>query len=273
MLNVLFFNATLFFYFLGTALFLVTLWLDQGKKRESTNRLSGFLKLAVIVTAAGFICHTAALAIRLKEGGYIPLTNLHEAVSFFSWAIVLIFFWVEFKTHLYILGSFILPLAFLSLISASALPDDIPEISPAIINALLGIHTTLSVLGIVAFTIAFIAGIMYLLQEKFLKSKQLNALYDRLPALDMLDQWNKKAILFGFPLLTLGIISGALWAQYALGSFWGDNNSKQALAVGIWFFYLLVLHGRITVGWRAKKAARLAIIGFVGVIFIFFTLA
>lgn len=273
MQNVLFFKATLLFYFLGTALFLLNLYLDQRIEGEGSGQLSWFQKFAVVITGTGFIFHTVALAIRLKEGGYIPLTNLQEAMSFFSWAIVLIFFWVEFRYHLYILGSFVLPLAFLSLISASALPNDIPTLNPTLSNTWLGIHTILSVLGVVAFTIAFIAGIMYLLQENFLKSKQLNTLYHRLPALGLLDQWNKKAILFGFPLLTLGIISGALWAQYAHGSLWAADNSKQALSLGIWFFYLLVLHGRINVGWRAKKAARLAIIGFVGVIFIFITLA
>lgn len=270
--NTLFFKATLLFYFLGTALFLLNLW-DNRTDRNDSERSSWPQKFALFATGAGFVCHTIALGIRLKEDAYIPLANLQEAVSFFSWAIVLAFFWVEIKYHLYILGSFILPLAFLSLISVSALPSEVTALNPTLSNAWFGIHTILSVLGIVAFTIAFIAGIVYLIQDRFLKSKRLNTLYSRLPSLDMLDQWNKQAILLGFPLLTLGIISGALWSQYSQGMLWGSNNSKQALSLGIWFFYLLVLHGRINVGWRAKKAAHLAIIGFIGVIFIFVTLA
>lgn len=276
MLNVFFFKVTLFFYFFGTAFFLFNLWDRKGERgvpAEPSGVTVWSQRLAVFVTGAGFVSHSIALAIRLKEGGYIPLTNLHEAISFFSWAIVLAFFVVEFKYHVYVLGSFVLPLAFLSLMSAAALPDETPVLDPTLKSAWLGIHTTLSILGIVAFAIAFIAGIMYLLQEKFLKSKQFNSLYYKLPPLDLLDQWNQKAILLGFPLLTLGIISGALWAQYNFGSFWTSNNPKQALSLTAWFFYLLVLHGRITIGWRAKKAAHLAIIGFVGVIFIFVTLA
>lgn len=276
MLNVLFFKATLLFYFFGTALFLFNLW-DRKGERGAPHRGLGprlwILKLAVLVTGAGFTAHTLALVVRIREAGYIPFTNLHEAISFFSWAIVLVFFLVEFRYRIDVLGSFILPLAFLSLVSAAALPDQTPTLDPTLKSAWLGIHTTLSLLGIVAFAVAFIAGIMYLLQESFLKSKQFNALYYKLPSLDLLDEWNQKAILLGFPLLTLGIISGALWAQYTFGSFWASNNSKQALSLGTWFFYLIVLHGRITIGWRAKKAAHLAIIGFVGVIFIFITLA
>lgn len=276
MVNVVFFKATLFFYFLGTAFFLFNLWDKKGEKEGSGSRQlqpAWSQRLAVLTTGAGFLCHTLALGIRIKEAGQFPITNLHEAISFFSWAIVLAFFIVEFQYHVYVLGSFVLPLAFLSLMSAAALPAEIRAIDPALNSAWLGIHTLLSLLGIVAFAIAFIAGIMYLLQESFLKSKQFNSLYYKLPPLDLLDQWNQKAILLGFPLLTLGIIVGALWAHYTFGSFWTSNNPKQALSLGTWFFYLLVLHGRITIGWRAKKAANLAIIGFVGVIFIFLTLA
>ncbi len=288
MLNVLFFKVTLLFYFLGTTFFLFNLWGRKGERlpknplfgNSETDPTAGSFanaswsqKLAVVLTGAGFIFHTLALVTRIREAGYIPFTNLHEAISFFSWAIVLAFFLVEFRYGIDVLGSFVLPLAFLSLVSAAALPNEVRTLDPTLKTIWFGIHTTLSLLGIVAFAIAFIAGIMYLLQESFLKSKQFSPLYYKLPSLDLLDEWNKKAILLGFPLLTLGIISGALWAQYSIGSFWIQNNPKQALSLGTWLFYLMVLHGRITIGWRAKKAAHLAIIGFVGVVFIFVTLA
>jgi len=283
---IFFFRITLFFYFLGCTLFLLNLWdrrsihptdpnapdvgLDPSMYVVSSPLLPVSQKLAFLATGIGFLCHTAALLIRIQAE--VPFSNLKEAISFFSWAIVLVFFLVELRYRVYVMGSFILPLAFLSLISAAALPYNTPTIVPTLKGALLGLHTTLSLLGIVAFAIAAIVGIMYLLQERFLKSKQLNALYDKLPSLSLLDQWNRVALLCGFPLLTLGMITGALWSQYALGSFWSSNNPKQVLSIGAWFFYFILLHGRITVGWRARRTARLAIIGFVGVIFIFVTL-
>ncbi len=274
MTHILFFKLTLLCYFLGTGFFLYNLWDKKGASPASpTGPLFLSQKLAMAVTGGGFLCHTLALAGRMREAGYVPFTSPHEAISFASWAMVLVFFLVEFRYRIHILGSFILPLAFLSLISASALPDEQRALDATLRNAWLGIHTTLSLLGIVAFAISAVFGIMYLLQERFLKSKQFNSLYYKLPSLDLLDQWNQKTILMGFPLLTLGIIFGALWAQYTLSSFWSSNNSKQAFALGTWFFYLIVLHGRVTIGWRARKAAHLAIIGFVGVIFIFVSLA
>jgi cytochrome c-type biogenesis protein CcsB len=115
---------------------------------------------------------------------------------------------------------------------------------------------------------AFVMGVMYLIQERLLKSKRFNSLYYKLPSLDLLDDLNRKAVYLGFPLLTLGIITGALWGKYAWGSYW-NWDPKQTLTLITWFFYLVVLHGRLTVGWRAKKAAYLAIIGFLGVVFAF----
>jgi len=269
MSQIIFFRTTLFFYFLGCILFLLNLW-DKKTAEEKPAALPISQRVAFIVTGAGFLCHTTALFIQLQSG--VPFGSLKEAISFFAWAIVLIFFWVELRYRVYVMGSLILPMAFLSLLSAATLPDNSHPIDPMLKGTLLGIHTTLSLLGIVAFAIAAVSGIMYLVQEGFLKSKQFGPLYHKLPALNLLDQWNKTALFWGIPLLTLGIISGALWSQYAFGSFWSSNSPKQLFSLSAWFFYLIVLQGRVTSGWRARRAALLSIIGFVGIIFIFATL-
>ncbi len=266
--QIIFFRTSLIFYFLGCLLFLLNLWDKKGTGEQSSG-LPISQRIAFAVTGVGFLCHTIALGLQLQLG--IPFSSPKEAISFFSWAIVLIFFWVELKYRVYVMGSLILPMAFLSLISAATLPLDAHPIDPTLKGTLLGIHTTLSLLGIVAFAIAAVSGMMYLTQEGFLKSKQFGALYHKLPSLDLLDQWNKTALFWGIPLLTLGIISGALWSQYAFGFFWSANSPKQVLAISAWFFYLIVLQGRATLGLRARRAALLSIIGFVGIIFIFTT--
>ena len=259
MLDTLFFKATLFFYFSGTLCFLVTL---------TRRRAPLIQKLSLWLTGFGFAFHTLALLTRLKETGYLPLTNLHEAISFFSWGTVLVFLLVEYRYRIHVLGSFVLPLALIFLASAAALPNQEHSLDPVLRNVWVTIHTTLSLLGIIAFALAFVAGLMYLIEERLLKSKQFNALYHKLPSLEILDQLNQRAILFGFPLLTLGILTGALSAEHAWGSYW-NWDPKQTLTLATWLFYLVVLHGRITVGWRAKKGAYLAVIGFVCVIFTF----
>ncbi|HZC68122.1 MAG TPA: cytochrome c biogenesis protein CcsA [Nitrospirales bacterium] len=253
-MNVLFFEVTLLFYFLGTTLFLVQL----------AGRWEGIWMPSFGVAGIGFFFHTLALVSRMIEGGHIPLTSMHEALSFFSWALVLFFLVVELRYRVHILGSFILPMAFISLISAAALPKEIRALEPIFRNVWM--HVTFSLLGTVAFAVAFVAGLMYLIQEHMLKSKHLDGLYRKLPALDFLDELNGKAISFGFPLLTLGIITGALFAEFARGSFL-NWNAEQIGALGTWLFYLIVLLGRVTVGWRAKKAAYLTVVGFAGVVF------
>lgn len=255
-MTALFFTTTLVLYFVGTVFFLAYLL----RRSESLSNLS------LAVAGIGFLTHTVALVSRMVVVGHVPVTSFHEAMSFFSWALVLVFLLVELRHHIHVLGSFILPLALISLLSAAALPKEIPTLEPVLKTV--WIHVSLSVLGTVAFAVAFVAGLMYLIQEGLLKSKRFNVLYAKLPPLDFLDRLNQQSIVVGFPLLTLGIITGAVSAEFTRGTFlsW---NPEQTWAIITWVFYFVVLLGRLTVGWRAKRAAYLTIIGFAGVVLTF----
>lgn len=258
MLNIIFFKIAIVVYFFGTASFLYYL----VSRNESPKRYS------FAITGLGFLFHTAALITRSIEASYIPVTSLHEAMSFFSWVLVLAFLLIEYKYRVYVLGSFVIPLTFISLISSAALPMDIKKLDPALQSSWLGIHTILAVMGATAFSISFLAGLMYLMQDKFLKSKSFNILYYKLPSLDLLDDLNYRAISFGFPLLTLGILTGSIWAEYAWGTYW-SWDPKQTWSLIVWLFYAALLHVRLTAGWQGKKAAYMAVIGFLGVVFTF----
>lgn len=251
-----FFMVTVVLYLAGTACSLAYLL----RRSEALSRV--LLALA----AAGFLAHTVALVTRLMTAGHVPLASFDEAMSFFSWALVLVFLVVGLRHHLHVLGSFILPLAFISLVSAAALPREVPTLEPVLKTV--WVHVTLSMLGTVGFAVAFVAGIMYLIQDRLLKSKRFNVLYTKLPPLDFLDRLNQQSIVLGFPLLTLGIISGAISAEFAQGSYL-NWNPEQTWALVTWVFYFVVLLGRMTVGWRAKRAAYLTIIGFAGVVLTF----
>ncbi len=250
---VFFFTATMVLYLAGTVFFLAYL----------LRRSEALSKVSLGVTAVGFGVHTLALAMRMLGTDQAPLPSFHEALSFFAWTLVLVFLAVEFRHRIHVLGSFILPLALLSLVSAAVLPEQVPTLKPVLKT--LWVHVALSMLGAVGFAVAFVAGVMYLIQDGLLKSKRFNVLYTKLPALDFLDHLNQQSIVFGFPLLTLGIITGAISAGLTKGSYlsW---NPEQTWALVTWFFYFVVLLGRLTVGWRAKRAAYLTIIGFAGVI-------
>ena len=249
-------RVTMVLYFIGTMLFLIYLL-----------RRSDFLsKGALAVAGLGFAFHTFANLARTINLGHIPILTFQEAMSFFAWTLVLVFLGVALKRGLYVLGAFLLPLAFLSLVSARIAPAGTAAFQP--VFETVWVHVTLSMLGTVGFAVAFVAGIMYLMQDRMLKSKQFNTLYVKLPPLDFLDSLNQRSILLGFPFLTLGILTGSLSAHMSFGSYM-SWNSEQVWALVTWIFYFAVLLGRVTVGWRAKKAAYLTIVGFAAVILTF----
>lgn len=257
--NVLFFEFALTFYFIATVIGIIGIF--KGTKTIS----NAILILAVI----GFLFHTINVVARYIKGGHFPVTNIHEAASFFSWCIVVLFFLLEYRYKLGLLGSFIMPMVFILMLSSSIFPREIKEINPLLKSYWLSVHTTLAFLGDAAFAMAFGIGIMYLLQERYLKSKHLSGLFQRLPNLQVLDELNYRLITLGFPLLTLAIITGAIWASTTIGKYW-RWDPKELWSLATWLIYAVVLHLRLTVGWRGRKAAILSILGFIMVIFTFF---
>lgn len=225
-------------------------------------------KITKIFAGIGFLIHTLSIGYRYLAAGHIPITNPHEATSFFSWCIVFIFFILEFRYKVSLLSSFIMPLVFVLMLSSSMLPREIKPLSPVLRSYWLGIHTIVAFLGNAAFAMSFGIGLMYLIQEHYVKSKRLGGLFERLPSLQTLDEINYRLITFGFPLLTLAIISGALWAESAWGSYW-NWDPREVWSLITWFIYAIVLHARLVAGWRGKRAAILSIIGFLTILIAF----
>ena len=258
-MSVLLFELSLTLYFAATIVSVVELF-------KGTKTTSNFI---LVFAVGGFTLHTATIIARYAAAGHLPITSLHEASSFFAWCIVLIFFFLEYRYRVDLLGPFTMPVVFVLMLSSSILPREIKPLSPVLQSYWLGIHTFLAFLGDAAFAMAFGVGIMYLIQEHHLKTKRLGGLFQRLPNLQILDEINYKLITLGFPLLTLAIITGALWAESAWGSYW-RWDPKEVWSLITWFIYALVLHARLTAGWRGRKAAILSIAGFISVIFTFF---
>lgn len=253
------FELALTAYFTAAMISIIDLF--RGSKGSS--------KLMLFITGAGFLLHSSSIIYRYIAAGHLPITSMHEASSFFAWCIALLFFFIEYRYKIGIMSSFILPTVFVLMLSSSILPREIRVLSPALQSYWLGIHTLLAFLGNAAFAVAFGIGIMYLLQEHYLKSKRLGGLFLRLPSIQVLDEINYKMITIGFPLLTLAIITGALWSESAWGNYW-RWDPKEVWSMITWFIYALILHVRLTAGWRGKRAAILSVIGFSVVLFTFF---
>ncbi|MBM4136224.1 MAG: c-type cytochrome biogenesis protein CcsB [Nitrospira sp.] len=258
-MGVLLFELALTFYFAATIVSIIELF--KGTKITS--------KIMLLLAGIGFGIHTICILYRYVVAGHIPITNFHEATSFFSWCIVLIFFLLQLRYKISLLCSFVMPVVFVLMLSSSMLPREIKPLSPVLQSYWLGIHTFLAFLGNAAFALASGIGTMYLVQEHYVKSKRLGGLFERLPSLQILDEVNYRLITLGFPLLTLAIITGALWAESAWGSYW-NWDTREVWSLITWFIYAIVLHARLVAGWRGKRAALLSIIGFLTILIAFF---
>ena len=229
------------------------------------NRKYSLFHLSLVSMIGGFICHSASIILRAVELQYMPLTQRHEAFSFFAALGVLGFLIAYAKYRIDSLSVFVFPLIFIVTFIANLAYDPSSSIPPALQSNWIYIHTPLIFLGYAALFISFAGAIMYLIQERELKSKHHSSYFHRLPSLEVCDDLSYKSLAIGFPLITLGIISGALWAQSAWGTVWG-GDLKILLSLFTWVIYLLLINYRLIGGWRGKKAAYLAIAGFVSVL-------
>jgi len=217
----------------------------------------------------GFTAHTLSILHRAIFSGYFPLATTFDALSFFSWLLVGLFLAIRYRDPSPIFGTMIAPLASVLMLYGSTLSYQINEpLVPVLKTLWLPVHVTLALAGNGVFAVVAICGLMYIFQERLIKTKRIGRLHRLLPSLETLDTINRQGLPFGFFLLTLGIISGALWAGSVWGFYW-SWDPKEVWSLITWFAYAAVVHQRVVLGWRGKRAAVLALIGFGLVMFTF----
>ncbi len=220
------------------------------------------------ILLAGFVCHTLFLAHQYYSLGAAPVLSLKSALSFFSWTIIGAYLIFQLRFKLMVLGSFVAPLAAFLMIISSTIPGMEVVVKPMYRSIWLTIHVLTIFMGNGMLAVTFVAAIMYLIQEHQIKRKRLGSIYSRLPSLETLDSINYYALMYGFPLLTVGMITGSIYAQYALGSYW-RWDPKEVWSLITWLFYATLLHERVAVGWRGRKAAIMSIVCFLVLLFTF----
>ncbi len=256
-------SITTFIYLGAAALYLIH-WIFRVEKVGL---------LATLVTVAGLICQTAGIGLRWVESyemgyGHAPLSNLYESLVFFAWVTVLVYLIIEFKTKKRIIGAFATPFATLAMAYASFSPnvqDTIQPLIPALQSNWLIAHVITCFLGYASFAVACGMGIMYLVRGK----EEGTGLLSSLPSHRVLDDLMHQTIVFGFLWLSVGIITGAVWANQAWGTYW-SWDPKETWSLITWFVYATALHARFVRGWQGKRIAILSIVGFISVIFTYF---
>jgi len=234
-------------------------------------------KAATALTVAALALQTVGLGLRWRESyhmgfGHAPLTNMYESVVFFSWAIGLFYLLLAWKYRARILGAFAAPLAFLAMAYASFAPGltrGITPLIPALQSNWLIAHVVTCFIGYAGFAVAAALGLMYLLKERVQARALATNQPSRLPATEILGDLIHKTMIFGFIWLSAGIITGAVWADSAWGTYW-SWDPKETWSLITWFFYAITLHARYTMGLSGGRVAWLAIIGLACVLFTYY---
>jgi ABC-type transport system involved in cytochrome c biogenesis permease subunit len=187
---------------------------------------------------------------------------MYEFSIAFAWGTLATYLYFERRYHQRALGVVALPIALLMLLYAMSIPATIDPLVPALQNnLLLTVHVAVAIVSYGTFTIAFAAAVLYLVQGE--KGRR------GLPNRELLDEISYKAVVIGFPFLTLTIVLGAVWAEVAWGAYW-SWDPKETASLVTWLIYGSYLHARVVRGWRGERASYLLLLGFVAVLFTYF---
>ncbi len=229
------------------------------------SRREGVLKAMWLVLYITFGLHSLGLILRWIESyqlgiGHAPLSNFYESLVFYAWCIPLILIVMRKRLDVPLITMFacLASLVFMGLASLPSVDKNIQPLIPALQSNWLHVHVFTCFIAYAAFAISALCGMFYLFTWRGI-----------IPPKETLEEINYRSVVVGFPTLTAGILTGAVWAHYAWGSYW-SWDPKETWSLITWIIYALFLHARFTRGWKGRKIAVLSIIGFVSVIFTYF---
>lgn len=260
------------FLFLVTLLIYLTasifhaLSLAIGNRSEVSTLRPTIERIALWGTTVGFACLTLFIARWWLRQGHFPMTHWTDSTAFVAWAITLIYLIIVRLTHLRALGSFVVPVAFLAILISYSFARNTSTLPEQLHTYWLVAHTSLIFLAYAAFIAAFGFGLMYLIAEKKIRAKTHTLLSNLLPPLGNSDEFGYRCTFIGVILLSMGIIVGILWTQYIQELPWKWLDAKIIFTLVTWFLYVAQIAIRQLWGWRGRKAAYAAIIGFIALL-------
>jgi len=241
-------------------------------------RYKPLLVSGTVVGAATLLGQTAGIGLRWVESyqmgyGHAPLSNMYESLVFASWAIMIIYLIFEWRIGQRTLGVFPALFSFLAMAYASFSKDvdsKIQPLVPALKSNWLIAHVMTCFLGYAAFAVSFGLSILYLLRKRTAEDANPRGGWPALlPRAPQLEWFNYQMVLFGFLWLSVGIITGSIWANSAWGAYW-SWDPKETWSLITWFIYAALLHARNLQSWKGERVAWLSIIGFGCVLFTYF---
>ena len=228
-----------------------------------TAKKDRFARAGYVMMLMAFLVHTVCIAARGLNAGRLPLSNQYEFAAAFAWGIALCFLIFVKKYDFNALGCFVAPVIFLVIGYAAMQSKDIHALMPALQSRWLAFHVSTAIIAYGSFGVAFGVAMVFLFQKQLHDGAFARTHF---PDSDMLDLLTYRAVSFGFLFLTLCIITGAIWAKRAWGSYW-SWDPKETWSLITWIIYAIYLHLRLNKGLRGRKSAIFAALGFVAVIF------
>jgi len=211
---------------------------------------------------AGVTIQTLYLGIRWVEAGRAPFSNMFESLVLFAWTVAVVYLLLRIRTKLPWLAAAAAALSALALAHASTFESAIRPLMPALQSNWLSFHVMTCFLGYGAFAISAVAAAGYLIVTR-------KASVTQVETRQTLETIVTQTISFGFLFLTLGILTGAVWANSAWGTYW-SWDPKETWSLITWFIYAAFLHFNFMRGWRGRRAAWISIIGFISVLFTYY---
>lgn len=255
---------------LGARLFEITFWLYLAATVcyfvYLVNRQVAAGKGGTALLILGILVHSASLVVRTVAAQRPPFLNLYEYILSVTWGLAVVYLFVEWRVKNRDVGAFFMPmLAFFVFLGYRLLDTYVNPTMPALRSAWRVPHIGVAIFAYAAFALAFGLGIMFLIREK-VGDESKSWWATRLPSKDFLDRLIYRVVAFGFLMQTALLITGAVWAQFAWGRYWGWDP-KETWGLITWLIYAAYLHTRVTMGWKGRKSAITVVVGFIAVIF------
>ena len=220
---------------------------------------------APVLASVGLLAHLADLVIEGTYLGGLPLRDYRDVLSLLCAAAIAVYLVSFVRMRLEVLGVIILPVVLILIFISNLLPNDVLPVSRDLEKVLMNFHIFIAVLGAAALFLTFAASVLYLVQEYHLKEKRPARFGLKLPSLERCDSLGKQSLMWGFPLLTLTIVTGGIWSANFRSRYWLWEG-KETFALLAWMILGIIITARLLRGWRGRKAAYLTIVAFAALI-------
>jgi cytochrome c-type biogenesis protein CcsB len=231
-----------------------------------------WVEAAVALSLLGTTAHTAAVVFRGLAVHRAPWGNMYEFITALTCVAAIFFCYVMLRYRVWMIGVFVMGAIVIALgLTRALINTPAGPLVPALQSYWLSIHVTAMTLATGIFFVAAVLGIMYLVSEQYRKRVEAgkaepgNGLIARIPSAAQLDKLTYRAVIFGFPIWTFGVMAGAIWADQAWGKYW-QWDPVETWAFITWVIYAAYLHARATAGWRGARAHYIQLLGFASLV-------